>query len=335
MTKINFATPFTRKPTGGLRVVNELCEQLSKSYETGVWPDYQTRIASGSHVENRRATLSENAHWILTECRVPYINKSHEIRGRYSVFVQNPYILFTLKRFNHSKVIENLRNAKYIFCISEDAELIIKTFLPEGKTIRLRWSLDANIIGQMKEIEGIINANQRVITYMPRKCLQIHKLLETKSAIHGYELRPIKNLPYSQLLQELRHSSIFIALNEFEGFAAPPIEAYALGNIIVGYSGNGNEKLFRYKNFHQVEQNGYLKLITQLENVIEEKEAFEFEQYDSLLSKFSKEAVKDYNLKNFAELDLSDGCVLSKYFSYPKTRIGSVIDSFQTKLYNV
>lgn len=333
MTKINFATPFTRTPTGGIRVVNELCKQLSQSFETGIWPDYQSKIASGSRVENRRATLSESAHWILTECRTPYIKNSNKITGCYSIFVQNPYIIFALKRFDHFKIIENLKNAKYIFCISEDAEKIIKTFLPDSETVRLRWSLDAQITKQMEEIEDIITKKQRVITYMPRKCLPIYKLLETKSTIDGYTLRPIRNLPYNQLLDELRNSSIFIALNEFEGFAAPPIEAYALGNLIVGYSGNGNENIFKYNNFYQVEQNNYLKLIATIQNIIAEEDNFELCQYKSLLNKFSTKAVKDYNLKNLSELDFRDECVLSKHFSYPNTQIGSIVDSVKTKLY--
>ena len=335
MTKINFVTPYTQKPTGGLRVVNELAQQLSEKFHAGVWPNYKAKLQSGSSQATRSASLSEKAHWIVTECQLPYLNNTYDIKNCYSIFVQNPYILFNLKRFSKEKILTNLIHAKYIFCISDDAELVIKTFLPTAATVRIRWPLDIVITSYINDINDILQNKKPTITYMPRKCQAIHKLLQTKETINGYKLQPIKNLNFSELIRQLKYSTIFISLSEFEGFAAPPVEAYALGNIVVGYSGNGNEQLFRYKNFHKVEQNSYLKLIEQLEFVTAKHEHFDLEQYNTLMKKFDQKSVANYNLSKFAELNFDEHCNISDNLEYPRTNIGSIIDRVRTKFHEI
>ena len=333
MNKVSFIAPHTRRPAGGVRVINDLCTQISGEFDSSVWPSYSNKIKSGIQKNSQVASLSENSHWVLSEFQLPYLRRTSEIRKCYSVFVQNPYILFNLKRFSKSVILQNLKNAKYIFCISSDAEEIIKSLFTNAKTVRLKWSLDAPFFAEGNKIQNLLNTKRNEITFMPRKCQQIHDLLNNQNKISGYKLVPLSNLTFTDLISKLSKSKLFISLSEYEGFAAPPVEAYALGNVVVGYTGNGNEKLFDYKNFHKVEQNSYTGLINKIANVIDQGAFFDTSQYDTLIDKFSISAVTEYNLSQFRKLNFNETCIIRKNFAYPKSKPGYIFDSILTKIH--
>ncbi|MDB2524201.1 hypothetical protein N9X35_02855 [Amylibacter sp.] len=335
MTKINFITPFSRKPAGGIRVVNDLCVQLSEHFSTGIWPEYRSKIKSGSNIQSLKASLSEKAHWIITEFQLPYLHSTNDIMLCYSIFVQNPYILFHLKRFDQKKILHNLKNAKYIFCISEDAENIIQSLCPEASTIRIRWSLDKKLLESAENIKKASENKKNIITYMPRKCRPIHTLLQNHNFINGYELKPLSNMTFPILINQMLESKIFISLSEYEGFAAPPVEAYTLGNLIVGYTGNGNEKLYKHKNFFKVSQNNYRELLTKLEDLTDSQDQFCFDQYYNLIEKFLPSKVTEYNLNQLKNTNFEETCVIGKNFSYPRNKVEYLWDSFKTKFYEI
>lgn len=335
MVKINFIAPYARKPAGGISAIYALSAQLNQKFDTGVWPEYQNRVKAGSNIEKLPAGLSDKAHWVISECQLPYLENTQDIKRQYSIFVQNPYIIFHLKRFSNEKIRNNIINAKYIFCISADSEAVVKSIFPTVTTIRLHWSLDHSILEQSKNIKNIVNGKENLITYMPRKCRQIHSLLQNQNIINGFELRALNGLPFDKLINQMQKSSIFISLSEFEGFAAPPVEAYALGNIVVGYTGNGNEKLFDYKNFHKIEQNNYIKLVEKLHHLTAERIHFSLDQFDILMEKFALSSVSDYNFRKFEKLNFQDMCEIGSNFSYPKNKILYYWDSVKTKFYEI
>ena len=335
MNKINFITPFSRKPAGGIRVVNDLCTQISTVFDCGIWPSYNGKVKSGSTNYDQQASLNENAHWIITEFQLPYLHRTNKIQNCYSIFVQNPYILFHLKRFSKQRILGNLKHAKYIFCISHDAEAVIKSLLPSAKTVKLKWSLDNLFTSKVQTIEKVLASKERLITYMPRKCRPVYELLKNHKEISGYKLAPLENLDFSALLDNMAKSSIHISLCEYEGFAAPPLEAYALGNIVIGYAGNGNEKLFEYRNFHKVEQNNYNGLLKKIYDVINKKEKFQIDEYYALMKKFSNEHVTEFNISQFAKSNFSETCTIKDNFNYPTTKFGYFIDSVATKIYQM
>lgn len=335
MNKINFITPFSRKPAGGIRVVNDLCSQISMVFDSGIWPSYNGKVKSGSTNYDQQASLNENAHWIITEFQLPYLYRTDKIQNCYSIFVQNPYILFHLRRFPKQRILENLKHAKYVFCISHDAEAVIKSLLPSAKTVKLKWSLDNLFASKVQSIEKVLASKERLITYMPRKCRPVYELLKNYKKISGYELVALENLDFSVLLDNMARSSIHISLCEYEGFAAPPLEAYALGNIVIGYAGNGNDKLFEYRNFHKVEQNNYNELLKKINDVINQQETFKLDEYYTLMKKFSNEHVTDFNISQFLKLNFLETCTITDNLNYPKTKISYFIDSVRTKFYQV
>ena len=335
MEKINFITPHSRKPAGGIRVVNELCRQISKDFDSKIWPVYNSKIRSGYIGNNQTASLREAAHWVITEFQLPYLYATNDIKSCYSILVQNPYILFHLKRFKRDLILKNLQNAKYVFCISDDAVSVIKSIIPEATTVRLKWSLDEKILENRTKIENLLKTKKKIISYMPRKCRPIHRLLRNYNEINGYRLVPLNNLPFKDLIALMCSSSIFIALSEYEGFAAPPVEAYALGNIVIGYTGNGNEKLFDYENFHKIEQNNFVRLIDKVTEVTEREDNFFLNQYELLIDKFCPTNVTKFNSLQFANLNFNEQCIIFKNFTYPTTKIGSLLDSVKTKIHEI
>ena len=333
--KINFVAPVSRSPSGGVRVITETCRQLSQHFDSGCWPSVSQEIQSGSGGILRAASFKEKAHWIVSECQTPYLKNTEVISRSYSIFVQNPYIVFLLKRFESRRVMEVFRNAAYIFCISEDAEQVMKRLFPFARIKRIKWTLDPLVYEAAQTVPSRIDLKKDIITYMPRKCREIHRLLDVLPTVGRIELRPLVGLRFEQLISELLSSRIFIALSEYEGFAAPPVEAYSLGNMVVGFAGNGNRRLFRHENFYEVAQGDFNGIVEQLESLIESQARFDLANFEGLISKFDTDSVTEFNLRAFEDLSHAGQCRLDSNFYYPRNALSQFLDKATTKFFEL
>ncbi len=335
MRKINFLIPYSRKPYGGIRVIHHICQMLSDKMDVGINMIGQDRNKASPNTFERKVSRSEESHWILPEFLLPYVKKPRKIRKCYSVFVQNPYIIFKLKRHDKKGILDSLENAANIFCISKDCESMIKLLAPSVKTLRLKWAVDREVQKSAEDLASYFGQKKNLITYMPRKCKELTTYLALISERWTeWEIRPIENLSFIEVINSLKESKIFLSFSEFEGFAAPPVEASVLGNIVIGFSGNGNNELFEQKNFLKVEQNNLLDLI-QLTQKKTQNYNFDLDVAKKLLDKFSFEEVRRFNLDSFRNASLEEMTSIKSNISYPSSYVGFLVDAMRTKFHEL
>lgn len=329
---IIFLAPYGKKPSGGVRVLYNLSKFIkqrmpynSEVLQLGGALGYKNGTESNEYIKY----LPENSHIIIPDVFLSRIDANILSGKAYSVIIQNPYILNHVPRFSNENILANIKNAKNVFTISKDTTNFSKNLgVFDSNIHRLKWHLDDRIIELASNFNTI--KKQNIITYMPRKCLNDIKNFQLfESYIYqktGYLINPIKNVPFELLCQNLLTSKIFISFSSFEGFAAPPIEAMVLGNLVTGYHGNGNRDLTCDNNFHFVEQQDILSLVEKICALI--SESFNEKSRRIYLRKFSKENVEIFNLESFSRASFDVSKISLKDLKLPTSRSSTVIDCF-------
>lgn len=251
--RVLFFSTMPNAPTGGVRViyrfVNLLNQMGIESYVYHELKSYRYKWADVSSPVYKGKYIDRDDHIVIPDVFIG--RKSKEIIDKncsYSLLIQNPYILRTVKRYSNIDYIKNVfKGAFKILCISEDTISIILKMFPEcgDKIIRVTWSMDISSF-------YIANQKKRIISYMPRKNkdhvdLVIDALSSTLPST--WELRKIQGMSLELLQKTLSESSIFLSFGSFEGLPAPPIEAAISGNYVIGYHGNGGLEYWNKPNF--------------------------------------------------------------------------------------
>lgn len=332
---IIFLAPYGKKPSGGVRVlynlskfINQRMPYKSEVLQLGGALGYKNGTESNEYIKY----LPANSHIIIPDIFLSRIDSNILCGKAYSVIIQNPYILNHIPRFSNENILANIKNAKNVFTISKDATNFSKNLgVFDNNIHRLKWHLDDRIIELASNINNIKKKN--VITYMPRKCFNdiknfrlFERYIYQKT---GYLINPIKNVPFELLCQNLLTSKIFISFSSFEGFAAPPIEAMVLGNLVTGYHGNGNRDLTSDNNFHFVEQQDVLSLVEKICTLI--NEGFNEQSRCTYLRKFSKESVGIFNLEAFSRASFDVSQISLKDLKLPTSHTSILIDRFLNK----
>lgn len=334
--KITFLAPYGSKASGGIRVIFELSEALSKFnfiHSDVIQLGGTNNFTNGSKQNISAKSLDRESHLIIPDVYVSRIDPRVLQNKNYSIFIQNPYILSHIPRFNQGDLLLNIKNAANIFVISKDTENFCKMLdVPATKIKRLKWKLDDKVLKFSENLRS--KEKENIISYMPRKCatdVQNFKLFETyiKRKI-GYDVIAIEKMPFDDLCQTLLRSKIFIAFSTFEGFAAPPIEAMVLGNFVVGYHGNGNRELTGVKNFHLSEQQDIQSVINNIEKLTQiEYDHFTQQEY---VKKFSPELVDHYNKKIFETATVNPTDLKLSDLGLPDNKLAIVYDRILNKM---
>ncbi len=247
-----------KKPTGGVRVIYNYVKALREigmdAYVLHPLQNYTYRFADAQTPVYTLKQISDLDHLVIPDVYIGQANDANLNGHRnYSLFIQNPYIIRTIQKYNNKALINSVfSNAKYILCISEDAESMILDMYPqaEGKLIRTIWSFPAE-----SKLGFNVSNKEKLITYMPRKNIDHIQLtldcIENKLP-SDWRLVPIVRMSRGELESTLNKSSIYLSFGSFEGLPAPPVEAAISGNYVIGYHGNGGREYWNKPNFAEI-----------------------------------------------------------------------------------
>jgi hypothetical protein len=246
------------KPTGGVRVIYNYVNVLNSigadAYVLHPLKNYSYKFADSPAPIYKLRYIFSNDHLVIPDVYIGRINKD-KLNGHsnFSLLIQNPYIIRSIQKYNNKEIINKVFNsAKYILCISEDAERMIANMFPQVKDrlIRSSWSLPDN-----SKLKFNPKDKQKIISFMPRKNIDHIQLTLDSIDVNlpnDWQLVPIVNMTRSQLEDILNRSSIHLSFGSFEGLPAPPVEAAISGNYVIGYHGNGGREYWLIPNFTEV-----------------------------------------------------------------------------------
>lgn len=256
--KILFLSSMPKKQTGGVRVIYNYVRALREigmdAYVLHPLQNFTYGFANAPTPVYTPTLISDADHLVIPDVYIGQAtDKNLNGHVNYSLFIQNPYIIRTLQKYNNKSLINAVfNNAKYILCISEDTEAMILEMYPqtEGKLIRTIWSFP---IGSKLGLN--VEKKEKLISYMPRKNIDHIQLtldcIENKLPAN-WRLVPIVHMSHSDLESTLNKSSIYLSFGSFEGLPAPPVEAAISGNYVIGYHGNGGREYWNSPNFTEV-----------------------------------------------------------------------------------
>jgi hypothetical protein len=256
--KLLFLSSMPRKPAGGVRVIYNYVKDLRRlgidAYVLHPLKNYIYKFADEQTPVYTLNEISDVDHLVIPDVYIGQANAANLNGHRnYSLFIQNPYIIRTIQKYNNKELINTVfNNAKFILCISEDTETMILEMYPhvQGKLIRTGWALP----GESK-LRFDVASKEKLISYMPRK--NIDHIQLTLDCIGNklpsdWKLVPIVRMSRHELESTLNKSSIYLSFGSFEGLPAPPVEAAISGNYVIGYHGNGGREYWNKPNFTEI-----------------------------------------------------------------------------------
>ena len=196
----------------------------------------------------------------------------------YAIFVQNGLAInFT----SESKTLNEVyTKAKFIISVSSHIDKCIKKAfnVNHNKILRINQSIDS--------IKFNYKSKLNLITYMPRK-LPTHSNLVIfflkKNLPKSWKILPIKDMTHKNVIQSLKKSKVFLSFSNLEGFGLPPIEAASLGNMVIGYTGEGGDEDWKFPIFKKVEQGNILNFVKKIE--------------DTLIKQINSKLIENHRLK--------------------------------------
>ena len=181
---------------------------------------------------------------------------------KYAIFLLNGYTInFTS---DHKKIINSYKKAEFILSCSKDISQCSKFVFKiiESKIIKV------NVISMIPEIKF---KKKNIITYMPRKLIKHSNNILFFMKPHlpkNWAIKPIHNVNEAHVFKLLKKSRIFLSFSDMEGLGLPPIEAAALGNKTIGYSGQGGNEYWKQPLFEKIEHGNIIKFCrTILKNI--------------------------------------------------------------------
>lgn len=217
----------------------------------------------------------------------------------YAINVLNGYIMdleLIDNLGNYEELHRAYQHAAFIISISEDTTENIKMVFPEcaDKIIQASYVID-----KAKQVP--LEQKENIITYMPRKLSRHSQLvlfMLGKKLPKHWRLVPIDGVTEAEVYAIFTRSKIFLSFSEFEGLAMPPVMAALSGNLVIGYTGEGNKEYFDLPCFEEV-MSGDLK--TFVEKLLIAVERFDGQQYHidqsaiaHLTERFSQQRLKTF-----------------------------------------
>ncbi len=148
---------------------------------------------------------------------------------------------------------------------SEDAKQYMSLAFPQLNVYRVHYGFNAKNF-------SIAESKKKQICFMPRRLrsdiIQVVNILKFRGALEGWSIKPIENMSEQQVAQCMKESAIFLSFNINEGFGMPPAEAMACGCIVVGYTGQGGNEIFKPEFSYPVPDRNVQQYVKTLESVI-------------------------------------------------------------------
>ncbi len=183
--------------------------------------------------------------------------------------------------------------AAFIISVSEDTTANIKLAFPKcaDKIINAPYVIDKAKLAPVSE-------KQNVITYMPRKLprhSQLVLLLLGNKLPKHWQVMPIDGVSEQEVYDIFTRTKIFLSFSEFEGLAMPPVMAALSGNLVIGYTGEGNKEYFHLSCFEEVMQGDVKDFVDKLLKAVARFDQNQYEidmqAVEFLKNKFSDQAL--------------------------------------------
>jgi hypothetical protein len=160
------------------------------------------------------------------------------------VFNQNAYETFTGLKLTPGELDTVVSpDTLGIVVVSEDNRKYVEMCFPTLRVDRVKLGIDTALFREADE------GKTKSIAFMPRKrrkeLNQILHVLNRRGSLKDWELLPIEGLTEKETARVLGRASIFLSLNEREGFGLPSLEAMASGCLVVGFHGGAGSEYMR------------------------------------------------------------------------------------------
>jgi hypothetical protein len=223
----------------------------------------------------------------------------------YAISVLNGYLMdmevnIGIGDFNQLEHV--YEKAAFIISVSEDTTANIKLAFPKcaNKIIQASYVIDKAKMLPIVE-------KQNIITYMPRKLgrhSQLILLLLGNKLPKNWEVMPIDGVSEQAVYDIFTKSKIFLSVSEFEGLAMPPVMAALSGNLVIGYTGEGNKEYFHLPCFEEVMQGDIKDFVEKLLEAVKrydnDQVTIDMPSIEFLKNKFSEHALSSF-LKNMLD----------------------------------
>ena len=269
---VYFLTPDYDRPAGGLRVFYRHVDTLnaagigaailhSKPGFSCSWFEHTTRIA-----DVRSTRIGTGDLLVVPEVYAALL-PSLPAGVRHVIFNQNQYLTLRREADAVARHYATSPDLLAVLTVSRAAADMLRYGFP-GRDVRIvRNAVDPATFHP----GGPPSA--RVLTYMPRRGKDdaelALRLLRSRGALEGWEIRPLDGLSQAEIAAALRESSVFLALSYQEGFGLPAVEAMACGNLVVGYDGIAGAEFFLPELSRAVPAADVLALARAVEDVLE------------------------------------------------------------------
>lgn len=260
---IIFLLPALRYPCGGNIVTHSHSDAINQIQ----YKDFQSQILYPAepgfapdlfeHQSSIRRNLIMDPHKdfvVIPDVLVlRHASKLKDAGISYAINVQNGYLM-DLEIRDHPEHFGLLKTAyegaAFIISMSEDTSENIKLVFPacSDKVIASSYVIDKAIFRPIAE-------KKNLITYMPRKLAKHSEMflffLGDKLPPH-WKIQAIDGVSENEVYRTFSESKIFLSFSEFEGLAMPPVMAALSGNLVIGYTGEGNKEYFHLPCFQEV-----------------------------------------------------------------------------------
>ena len=223
----------------------------------------------------------------------------------YAISVLNGYLMdleINIGLGDFDQLEHVYEKAAFIISVSDDTTANIKLAFPKcaDKIIQASYVIDKAKMVPIAE-------KQNIITYMPRKLgrhSQLFLILLGNKLPKHWKVMPIDGVTEQTVYDIFTQSKIFLSFSEFEGLAMPPVMAALSGNLVIGYTGEGNKEYFHLPCFEEVMQGDIKDFVQKLLKAVERYDnnqvTIDMASIDFLKNKFSEQALNSF-LKNMLD----------------------------------
>jgi hypothetical protein len=313
--KLIWVLPALRYPCGGNIVGHNYVDAINamhyKGYSSEVLysqePDFKPTLFKYSSQLKTDLTADPKKEFFVIPEVFALSNTASLIEHQipYAISVLNGYLMDMEINmgFGDFDALERVyEHAAFIISVSEDTTANIKLAFPKcaDKIINAPYVIDKAKLAPVEQ-------KQNVITYMPRKLprhSQLVLLLLGNKLPKHWQVMPIDGVTEQEVYDIFTRTKIFMSFSEFEGLAMPPVMAALSGNLVIGYTGEGNKEYFHLSCFEEVMQGDVKdfvdKLLKAVDRFDQNQYQIDMQAVEYLKNKFSDQALNLF-LKNMLD----------------------------------
>ena len=240
MSRIFYVSHDVTEPRGGVAVLYDhvaaLREHGLEAFVVHATPGFRYPFA-GNDIpvldSSAKGELSPSDVLVVPEDYPSAIRSSRGVACRKVLLCQNHFYVF-----NALKPGETWRDFGFsaYLCVSSPVQKALKKWFGVDASV-VRPVVDSGFFGDAFKPF----APPLVVACMPRKGLPHLRLVQGLLATVGstFSWLEIDGLPKEQVVARLRDAHIYVSTSVAEGLGLPPLEAMAVGCLVVGFAGGG------------------------------------------------------------------------------------------------